>query len=93
MTKPEKLPINGRGDQGMKDEWVKAMREGKAQIAMSNFDYSGMLTETVLLGNVAIRTGKKLEWDGPNLKCTNCKEADQFIKREYRKGFDLTQLV
>jgi predicted dehydrogenase len=93
ITKPEKLPINGRGDQGMKDEWVKAMREGKSEIAMSNFDYSGMLTETVLLGNVAIRAGKKLEWDGPNLRCTNCKEADQFIKREYRKGFDLTQLV
>lgn len=93
ITKPEKLPINGKGDQGMKDEWVQAMRDGKASVAMSNFDYAGMLTETVLLGNVAIRTGKKLEWDGPNLRCSNCKEADQFIKREYRKGFDLTQLV
>ncbi len=90
---PEKLPKNGGGDDGMKREWVQAMREGKPQIAMSNFDYAGMLTETVLLGNVAIRTGKKLEWDGPNLRCPNCKEADQFIKREYRKGFDLTQLV
>ena len=48
-----------------------------------------MLTESILLGNVAIRAGKQLEWDGPNLKVTNCPEADQFIKREYRKGWTL----
>jgi predicted dehydrogenase len=88
-TKPEKLPINGKGDQGMKDEWVRAIREGKPEIAVSNFDYSGMLTETVLLGNVAIRAGKKLEWDGPNLRCPNCKEADEFIRGSYRKGWEL----
>jgi predicted dehydrogenase len=88
---PEHMPKNGRGDDGMKEEWVKAMREGKPEIAMSNFDYSGMLTETVLLGNVAIRAGKKLEWDGPNLRCPNCKEADEFIRGTYRKGFELTE--
>jgi hypothetical protein len=86
---PEKLPINNKGDQGMKNEWVESIRASKPEVALSNFDYSGMLTETVLLGNVAIRTGKKLEWDGPNLRCTNCKEADQFIKRQYRKGWEL----
>src|SRR5262249_2208381 len=71
---PQKMPINDRGDSGMKEEWVKAMRAGKPEIAVSNFDYSGMLTEAVLLGNVAMRAGKKLEWDGPNLKATNCPE-------------------
>lgn len=54
---------------------------------MSNFDYAGMLTETILLGNVAIRVGKKIEWDGPGLKATNCPEADQYIRTEYRKGW------
>ena len=54
-----------------------------------NFDYSGPLTETVLLGNVAYRTGEKLQWDAKNLKATNCPEADQFIHREYRKGWTL----
>ena len=53
------------------------------------FDYSGPLTETVLLGNVAYRTGEKLQWDAENLKATNCPEADQFIRREYRKGWTL----
>jgi predicted dehydrogenase len=90
LTKPEKLPINNKGDQGQKDEWVEAIRAGKPEIAYSNFDFAGMLTETILLGNVAIRTGKKLEWDGPNMKCTNCKEAEQLIKGEYRKGWEVT---
>jgi len=90
---PEKLPRNNKGDQGQKNEWVQAIREGKPELALSNFDYAGMLTETVLLGNVAIRTGKKLEWDGPNLKCSNCKEADEFIHGTYRKGFELTEKV
>ena len=87
-TKPEKLPINGGGDTGMKREWVEMIKGGPA--AFSNFDYSGMLTETVLLGNVAIRlTGKKLEWDGPNLKVKNVPEAAALIKTEYRRGWDL----
>jgi predicted dehydrogenase len=81
------LPRNGKGDDGMKAEWVKAIKGGPP--AMSNFDYAAMLTETILLGNVAIRVGKKLEWDGPNLRVTNCPEAEKFIKREYRKGWTL----
>ena len=90
ITKPEKLPINGRGDdQAQKNEWVEAIKAGKPQIALSNFDYSGMLTETVLLGNVAIRAGKSFEWDGPACKAKNCPEADKYIRRVYRKGWDL----
>jgi predicted dehydrogenase len=79
------LPRNNKGDDGQKEEWVAAVRGGPA--ALSNFDYAGMLTEALLLGNIAIRTGKKLEWDGPAMKCTNCPEADQYIKTEYRKGW------
>jgi len=86
---PQKLPRNGRGDSGMKEEWVKAIKEGKPDIAMSNFGYAGMLTEFILLGNVAIKAGKKLEFDGPNLKITNAPEANQFLKREYRQGWKL----
>ncbi len=90
LTKPEKLPINNKDDQGQKNEWVSAIKEGKPEIAYSNFDFAAMLTETILLGNVAVRVGKKLEWDGPNMKCTNCEEADQFIRGEYRKGWEVT---
>ena len=54
-----------------------------------NFDYSGTLTEAVLLGTVAYRVGKKLEWDAANLKATNCPEADQYLRRPYREGWTL----
>ena len=86
--KPEKMASNNGGDQGMKDEWAKAMRGGP--VAYSNFDYAAMLTETILLGNVAMRAGGKLlEWNGPELKITNEKSANEFLHYEYRKGWTL----
>jgi hypothetical protein len=51
------------------------------------FEYSGWLTEANHLGNVAYRTGKKLEWDAEKLTATNAPEADRFIRREYREGW------
>jgi predicted dehydrogenase len=90
-TKPEKLPpgVDGRQvDQQMKAEWIEAIKGGPP--AYSNFDYAGLLTETVLLGNLAIRlTGEKLEWDGPGLKFTNSARANQYLHYEYRKGWTL----
>ena len=81
------LPRNGQGDLGMKKEWVAAIKGGPP--AMSNFNYSARLTEFILLGNVAIRAGfRKLQWDGENLKVANMPEANQFLLREYRKGYD-----
>ena len=72
---------------GHHKEWILACKgEGKP---MSNFDHAGPFTEFVLLGNVAMRVGKKFEWDAENLKAKNCPEADQFIKKEYRKGWSL----
>lgn len=93
---PETLPrhrsAGGRrgdgGDPQMKAEWVEAMKGGPP--AYSNFDFAGMLTETILLGNVAMRlTGKKLEWDGPSLKFTNNSDANQYLHYDYRKGWTL----
>ncbi|HMC64613.1 MAG TPA: Gfo/Idh/MocA family oxidoreductase [Gemmataceae bacterium] len=97
------LPRNGKGDDGMKGEWVRAIRENKPDIAMSNFDYAALLTETILLGNVAMRAGKpvqidkkdknrlgrKLDWDGENMQVTNAPEAMAFIKPQYRNGWEL----
>ena len=70
-------------------EWVNAMRGGEA--AMSNFpDYAVPLTETVLLGNLAVwASGKKIEWDAKNLVATNAPEVAHIIKPEYRKGYTL----
>jgi len=76
------------------EEWVRAIRGGPAP--MSNFpDYAGPLTETILLGNLAVWAaaepgeGKKIEWDAQNLKATNAPEVQHIVKTEYRKGYTL----
>ena len=79
------LPRNGKGDQGQKDEWVAAIKGGPAPLA--NFDYASLLAETILLGNVAIKSGKILEWNGPELTVKNDAAANRFLKREYRPGW------
>jgi len=68
-------------------EWILACKTGGPTTC--NFDYSGAVTEAVLLGNVAFRLGKKIQWDPANLKVTNDPNADPYIKREYRKGWTL----
>ena len=73
---------------GHHQEWIKACKDGSPTTC--NFDYSGALTETVLLGNVAYRTGKSLEWDAAKLKATNCPEADAYISKEYRSGWEVS---
>lgn len=73
---------------GHYNEFVDACRGGPAPGA--NFvDHAGILTETCLLGNVALRAGKKLFWDGPNMKVTNDEGANRFLRREYREGWSL----
>jgi predicted dehydrogenase len=71
------------------DEWVRAIKGGDP--AMSNFaDYAGPLTETILLGNLAVwADGKKIEWDAKNLKATNAPEVDSVIRPKYRHGYSL----
>lgn len=87
---PQTLPRNKNGDDvGMKAELVMAIRENKPEIALSNFDYAGPLTEFILLGNVAIKAGTKLQWDGENFKITNNSEANRYLRREYRKGWEI----
>lgn len=71
-------------------EWVEACKTGSPTTC--NFDYSGALSETVLLGIVAFRTGKRITWDAANLKATNAPEADAYITKEYRKGWEVVGL-
>jgi hypothetical protein len=72
---------------GHHQEWINACKGGPPPTA--NFDFSGLITEVMLLGNVAIRTGQKLLWDGPNMKITNIPEANKFLRRRYRQGWTL----
>ena len=69
------------------DEWLRACRGGEK--ASCNFDVGGLLAEVVQLGNIAIRRGKKLAWDGPNMRFTNDDEANKYIREPYRKGWSL----
>ncbi|GAB3234537.1 Gfo/Idh/MocA family oxidoreductase [Algoriphagus aestuariicola] len=89
--------------------WVEACKAGFGSTEhkglTSSFDYAGPMTETVLMGNLAIRSyllkrqnaqgrdeffgRRKLLWDGENMRITNLEEANQFVGREYRKGFEV----
>jgi predicted dehydrogenase len=72
---------------GHHKEWLLACKTGGPTTC--NFAYGSVLTETVLLGNVAYRTGEQLEWDGPRLEAKNCRAAANFLRTEYRKGWEL----
>jgi len=69
------------------DTWSKAILEDKE--SPGSFLYAGPITETVNLAAVALRTGKKVEYDSKNMKITNDEEANKFLRREYRKGWEL----
>ena len=97
--KPTLLPLSRMNDFQRPDEtlprikgsheqnWINACKGGAP--ACSNFNYSGPLTEVVLLGNLAIRTEGHLLWDGPNMRVTNNEAANEFVRREYRQGWRL----
>ncbi|MDZ7877032.1 MAG: Gfo/Idh/MocA family oxidoreductase [Saprospiraceae bacterium] len=96
-------------DYGHQVAWTEACKAGfdspQHKALSSSFDYSGPLTETVLMGNLAIRSymlrkpkekngfdydgRKKLLWDGTNMKITNFDDANQFVARQYREGWKL----
>ena len=77
------------GRSGHEKNWLDAIRQ-KGQ-AVSGFDYAGPFTESVLLGNVALRyPGVKLMWDGPGMKVTNMPGAEQFVNHNYRAGWSLS---
>lgn len=101
-TEPSEEP-----EYGHQRKWVDACKAGfgsdEHKALTSSFDYAGPMTETVLMGNLAIRSymlrrenskgqmeffgRRKLLWDGENMRITNLEEANQFVGREYREGF------
>ncbi len=90
--KPEKAVagVDGDIDTHMKKEWLDAIKANKPELASSNFAYAGQLTETMLMGNIAVRfAGQKLEWDAAKLVFTNSEPATKLVSKEYRKGWDL----
>ena len=106
----ERIP-DGNGD-GHYTQWVDACIAGYGNMELSaDFKIAGPLTESILMGNLAIRSYEirkprkgepnrfdypgryiKLLWDGPNMKVTNFDEANQFVRRQYRKGWEMEGL-
>jgi predicted dehydrogenase len=84
MPEPTIPRIPGESSSSQRD-WLQACKGGVP--ACSNFEYSVPLTKTVLLGNLALRSGQKCLWDAENMKCTNVPEANQYVTREYRKNW------
>jgi predicted dehydrogenase len=105
---PDRLE-NQEPEYGHQRKWVDACKAGfgstEHKALTSSFDYAGPMTETVLMGNLAIRSymlrrenekgqqeffgRRKLLWDGENMRITNLEEANQFVGRTYRKGFEV----
>jgi predicted dehydrogenase len=87
----KKIPAVREGDWAKGNrhiqEWISACRAGKQPCAA--FEYSAPLTEMVLLGNVALLSGKPIEWDVQQMQVRGDAEADRFIHREYRKQWTL----
>jgi predicted dehydrogenase len=77
---PKTIPRVPKSDPHL--EWISACKGGP--VPGSNFEYSGPLTEMVLLGNLAIRLGRKIEWDAARLECRNLPEAQRLIHPQYR---------
>jgi len=82
---PETLPKPPGFERNHHEEWLNACKGGPK--ALSNFDYAGPMTEAVLLGDVALRAGKKILWNSEKLTVTNAPEANQYLRTEYRKGW------
>ena len=85
----EKPEVEWVRSPGHFDEFVRAIKGGEP--AVSNFpDYAGPLTETILLGNLAVwAAGKKIEWDAQSLEATNAPEVMHIVKKEYHNGFSI----
>ncbi|CAN5779892.1 Gfo/Idh/MocA family oxidoreductase [soil metagenome] len=69
-------------------DWIEACK-GRDRPAGSNFDYACDLTETVLLGNVALLAGGKVDWDAENARIKNGSTENRYVQREYRQGWSL----
>ena len=74
---------------GIHDEWLQGILSNTQP--MANFEYAAPFTESILLGNLALRCGERIEWDAENLRVTNSALAQSLVGKEYRRGFELTQ--
>ncbi len=75
---------------GHHQEFITACKEGGT--TSCNFDYAGVLTQAVLLGNVAYRSGRSIEWDPAGMTIPNAPQAEKYLRRPYRNGWEIPSL-
>jgi len=86
-----RIPFRAGNDQRQKWEFVSSIKGEYEPGPMANFGYAGRLTETILVGNLALRAGEgqRIEWDANSLTSTNMPKINEFVHREYREGWEL----
>lgn len=88
---PPPPPQREWGREEVHKDWSVAVKAGKP--APCHFGYAGPFTEAYQLGNIALRTGHRIDWDPRAFRITNCQEADRLLFRDYRKGWDLREIA
>jgi predicted dehydrogenase len=78
-----------RSKLGHRGEWIQACKDGRPGDAKAGFEYSGPFTEGLLVGNLATRLQKRVEWDGEGMRVRNAPEAEGLVRKGYRKGFEI----
>jgi len=86
-----RIPYKGGGDERQKWEFVQTCKGEYEPGTFADFSFGGHLTETILVGNLALRAGvgQRIEWDAKNLRSTNNEAVNEFVKRDYREGWTL----
>ena len=79
------------GREEVHKDWAAAVKAGKQ--APCHFGYAGPFTEAYQLGNIALRVGHRIEWDPLAFRITNCREANLYLTRAYRRGWDLREIA
>jgi predicted dehydrogenase len=82
---PKTLPRFG----DMYADWIAGIQQSNPDRPSCPFSYAGPLTEAYLLGNIALKLNRKIEYDAQAMRITNCEEANQYLRREYRDGWGL----
>jgi hypothetical protein len=84
---PSSLPDKEDEDEMRSKDWVDAIKTGKE--SPGSFLYAGPITETINLASVALRSGKRIEYDSKTQAITNIPDANKYLTREYRKGWEM----
>lgn len=87
----EPPPQREWGREEVHKDWAVAIKAGKQ--APCHFGYAGPFTQAYQLGNIALSVSHRIEWDPFAFRVSNCREANQYVGREYRKGWDLKEIA